>query len=868
MKYLLSALFCFLSVVGHAQRKQSLDRGWKFHRGAAVNAETPEFDDSKWRTLTVPHDFSMEPAFDSQDYRQRNAAWSAVQVGPFSRMSIGDWDTGQTVGGEGWYRNTFSLPIQGNASLDTYLSQTEVNIRFDGVYNQAKVWVNGVKAAVNVYGYMPFVVNLNSILADKKNRRQNDERFITVAVKAVNEGLNSRWYAGSGIFRHVWMETTDKLHLNEWDTFVDGTELINKGKDANVKVFAKVFNEENRAMSGTFCVDILDVQGAVVGHGEHSFEVGGNATDGVDVATEIKVSSPTLWSLDNPYRYTAKVYLSKSGEEKDALFIPFGIRTLSFSAEEGFKLNGKSLKLYGGCVHHDNGLLGAAGIDRADVRKVELMKAQGYNAVRCSHNLPTEAFLNACDSLGLLVIDEVFDQWEEAKRPNDYSQYFRRNHNDDMALMVRRDRNHPSVIMWSIGNEIAQRADIPRGKEIALELNLVINNNDGTRPTTIAVNSFWDRPQFKWETDSHRAFDNVEVGGYNYEWRHYEADHDSFPDRIIYGSESYPNEMAQNWNLVEKHPYILGDFVWTAIDYVGEAGLGHTFERSDNRWIQFLSWPWFNAWCGDLDLIGDKKPQSYYRDVLWRRSPIAMAVRPSVPDGEHEDVNGWGWTAEENHWNWQAQAYAKGEYLPVELRSENYQTTNVVGNLRHNVNAHRSDSLRVNVYSRAPRVQLLVNDSIMGEKDTDPDTYTATFTVAYEPGSLKAKTVPQGRKEKADSVEFVTALQPARIVLKADRTTISSSHNDLSYVQICIEDEEGHLCPTAELPLDISVEGAANVIAGTGHPYDMHSFRSLRPTTFRGKALAIIQPQDKAGTVTLTVKAQGFEPAQLTIDLQ
>ena len=184
------------------------------------------------------------------------------------------------------------------------------------------------------------------------------------------------------------------------------------------------------------------------------------------------------------------------------------------------------------------------------------------------------------------------------------------------------------------------------------------------------------------------------------------------------------------------------------------------------------------------------------------------------------------------------------------------------------VNAHRSDSLRVNVYSRAPRVQLLVNDSIMGEKDTDPDTYTATFTVAYEPGSLKAKTVPQGRKEKADSVEFVTALQPARIVLKADRTTISSSHNDLSYVQICIEDEEGHLCPTAELPLDISVEGAANVIAGTGHPYDMHSFRSLRPTTFRGKALAIIQPQDKAGTVTLTVKAQGFEPAQLTIDLQ
>ena len=878
MKYILSvAMFCMLSVAGYAQRKQSLDRGWKFHRGGAVNAEVPEFDDSKWRTLTVPHDFSMEAVFDTLDYRQRNASWSAVQVGPFSRLSIGDWDTGQTVGGEGWYRNTFSLPIQGNASLDTYLSQTHVNLRFDGVYNQAEVWVNGVKAAVNVYGYMPFVVNLNTILEDKKNRRPNNERFITVAVKAVNEGLNSRWYAGSGIFRHVWMETTDKLHLDEWDTFVDGSELINKGKDANVKVFAKVFNEADRSAMGTLCVDILDREGIVVGHGEQEFEVGAHAKGGKEVATEMMVKTPILWSLENPYRYTAKVYLSKSGEEKDALYIPFGIRTLSFSATEGFKLNGNPLKLYGGCVHHDNGLLGAAGIDRADIRKVELMKAQGYNAVRCSHNLPTEAFLNACDSLGMLVIDEVFDQWEEAKRSNDYSRYFRQNHNDDMALMVRRDRNHPSVIMWSIGNEIAQRADVPRGKEIAIELNLVANNNDGTRPTTIAVNSFWDRPKFTWEADSHRAFDNVEVGGYNYEWKHYEADHDSFPDRIMYGSESFPKEMAQNWNLVNKHPYLIGDFVWTAIDYLGEAGLGHALERSDNRWIQFLSWPWFNAWCGDLDLVGEKKPQSYYRDVLWNRSKLAMAVRPAVTDGEYEDVNGWGWTAEENHWNWEARALSgssqtngasRAEYLPVDIRPENYQTTNVAGNIRHNPNGHRSDSLLVHVYSREPRVQLLINDSIMGEKDTDPETYTATFVVAYEPGSLKAMTVPQTKKEKPDSLEFVTALKPAKIVLTADRASISASHNDLSYVTISIEDEEGHLCPTAEIPVEITFSGKAKVVAGTGHPYDMHSFRSLHPTTFRGKAVAIVQPQDETGEVTLTVRAKGLEEGQLTLEMK
>ena len=291
-----------------AQRKASLDTGWKFHRGDVVNAEVAEYDDSKWRTLTVPHDFSMEPAFDPSDERQRLANWSEIQVGPFSRLSVGNWDTGQTVGGTGWYRKTFLLPIQGNATLDTYLSQTNVNIRFDGVYNQAEVWVNGVKAAVNVYGYMPFVINLNKILSDAKNRRTNNEPVVTVAVKAVNEGLNSRWYAGSGIFRHVWLETTEKLHLDEWDTYVDGSELINKGKDANVKVFAKVFNEDTRSAVTQFCVDILDAGGNTVAHQEKEFTISASNTAGADVAVEMDVKAPHLWSVEDPYRYTAKVY--------------------------------------------------------------------------------------------------------------------------------------------------------------------------------------------------------------------------------------------------------------------------------------------------------------------------------------------------------------------------------------------------------------------------------------------------------------------------------------------------------------------------------------------------------------------------------
>jgi len=857
-KFFLSLLFLLSILPMTAQRKASLDMDWRFRRGGTINAEQMDYDDLRWHLVTVPHDFSMEPLVNVAG----DARMADVQVGPFSKLSIGNWDTGQTVGGEGWYRKTVALPVEGNTSMDTYLSQTRVSIRFDGIYNQSEVWVNGVKAASNVYGYMPFVVCLNEILADKRNRDARNEREVTIAVKAVNEGLNSRWYAGSGIFRHVWLETTEMLHLDEWDTYVDGSELINKGKDANVKVFAKVFNETNRTRVVTLHVDLLDDQEKVVAQNDLEFEVPAMKKDGFEVATEMTVKEPRLWSVDQPYRYRARVSIHTSGEEKDALLIPFGIRSIQFSAEEGFKLNGKQLKLYGGCVHHDNGLLGGAAIDRAEVRKVEVLKAQGFNAVRCSHNLPSEAFLHACDSLGMLVIDEVFDQWEEAKRPDDYSQYFARDCKKDMALMVRRDRNHPSVIMWSIGNEIAQRADVPRGKEIALELNLAANNEDRTRPTTMAVNSFWDRPLFTWEKDVHRVFDNIEIGGYNYEWRHYVADHDSFPDRIMYGSESFPKEMAQNWNLVDKNPYIIGDFVWTAIDYLGEAGLGHTYERSDNQWIQLLSWPWFNSWCGDLDLIGNKKPQSYYRDVLWKRSKLSMAIRPSVTEGEYEDVSLWGWTAEENHWN-----FEKG-YLPIELRPENYQVTNVVGHLKHDVNGYRSDSLRVNVYSREPRVRLLVNDSVVGEKSTDPETYTATFTVAYEPGSIKAMTVPQTRKATADSLEYVTALTPARIVLKADREVISASHNDLSYIEIQIEDEEGHLCPTAEIPLEIIVIGKANVVAGTGHPYDMKSFRSLTPTTFRGKALAIVQPQNEQGEVTLVVRGKGVEEAQITVEMR
>ena len=881
-KTIIMAVCLLTAITAPAQRKSSLETGWKFHRGGAINAEMVDCDDSAWRTVTLPHDYSMEPAIDVTDARpRREQGWDDVQTGPFTRLNFGDSDQGQTVGGEGWYRKTLVLPVATGETLDDYLGRTNVSILFDGIYNQAEVWVNGQKAAMNVHGYMPFAVSLNEVLKHKAYRL-SDEREVRIAVRSLNTDYNSRWYTGSGIYRRVWLVTTGKQHLDPWDVFVDGSQLT-KGKDARVTVTARVFNDEARDVTGNVNVEILDAGGNTVASTTQPFHASATANGrlddkGVEMTAEVTVKAAHRWSDTDPYRYTARLSVVAGGTKTDELDIPFGIRTLEFSAKEGFKLNGKQVKLKGGCVHHDNGLLGSAAIERAEVRKAELLKAQGFNAVRCSHNMPTEAFLNACDSLGLMVIDEVFDQWEVPKRPDDYSRFFSKekqqivdgkivnvgttNFEYDAALMVRRDRNHPSVIIWSIGNEIYQRGT-PRGQEIARIIGRTIKNLDSTRPTTLANCTYWDQPGKTWEDDSPGAFEDVDLAAYNYTTQYYAADHEKFPERIIVGTESYPGGMAGNWNFIDEHPYVIGDFVWTAIDYVGEAGIGHTFERSDEGWVQLMSWPWFNAWCGDIDLIGDKKPQSYYRDVLWGRSKIEMAVRPAIPEGEHEDVRGWGWTAEERHWNWD-------NYLPIELRPENYQIASTIRMVKHDVNARRSDSLRVNVYSREKRVRLLVNGRTAGEKEVNPGNYTASFMVAYEPGELRAEVVGKAsRHTQPASVTFNTAKTPAAIQLKACDGEVSSSHNDLAYIAISIVDEDGHLCPTAELPLNIETSGVKHVaVAGTGHPFDMKSFRSLKPKSFRGKAILIIQPQDEQGKVNVKVTSPGLSEGEYEIELR
>lgn len=802
----LIACLMMVSVDSYASgRKTCMDEGWKFYRGCVSNAEQPFFDDAGWRVINLPHDWSVEPLPLQRD---------GLTVGPFSRLSVGGSDIGQTVGGEGWYRKKFVIQPEDADKVHT--------LYFEGAYNQAEVWINGRKACFNPYGYIPFKINLNEYC--KVPGEVN-----TIAVKVINEGQNSRWYAGSGIYRHVWLIKTDKVHLDEWDTFVDASKV--QGRKAEVKLHTVVHNADMKEEDVELLVSLVSPQGKEVCSSAKLIKMDGN--DETAVSLSFLIDKPSLWSVETPNLYAASITVKSGNEVSDAIRIPFGIRTLEFSAGEGFLLNGKPLKLYGGCLHHDNGLLGAVAIDRAEERKVELMKANGYNAVRCSHNLPSEHFLHTCDRLGLLVIDEVFDQWQQPKRPEDYHRYFDEWGEHDMSVMIRRDRNHPSIILWSIGNEIAERAD-SIGVEIARKLAGLVKGLDDTRPITAAINSFWDRGHFTWEKDSERAFRYLDVSGYNYLWGEYEKDHEKFPDRVMYGSESVPKDAAQNWNLIDRHPYLVGDFVWTAIDYLGEAGLGHTLELAPGEGgTHLMGWPWYNAWCGDIDLCGDKKPQSYYRDVLWRQREISMAVQPPVAPGKREDVSVWGWKNELLSWNWQGR---------------------------------EGQAMTVNVYSRAPKVKLYLNGKPVGEKEVNPDTYTASFEVPYEPGQLKAVNLMK-KKETASAV-LTTAGAPACIRLTADRLRIKADRNDLAYVKIEVLDKDGLPVPDSVLPLKIGFSGKGSVIAsGNGSMNDMESFRSLTPKTFRGKAIAIVQPTGEEGTVRLTVSAEGLPEASVEIEI-
>ena len=573
---------------------------------------------------------------------------------------------------------------------------------------------------------------------------------------------------------------------------------------------------------------IYSPDGLVVSQSESTIQtISGKNTEAEQL---LEVITPARWSVDSPNLYKAVTEIRFNGKTVDQKTTTFGIRSIEFSVEKGFLLNGERVLLKGGCMHHDNGPLGSAAIDRAEERRVELMKKFGFNAIRTSHNLPSATFLDACDRLGVLVIDEAFDQWQRPKNPDDYSVYFNQFHKQDLEAMVLRDRNHPSVIIWSIGNEINERAD-SLGLVITKNLSGIIKALDTTRPVTSAICEFWDIKGKPWE-DTSAAFDLLDVGGYNYQWRRYESDHEKSPNRMIIGTESTAKDALKSWLMVEKHPYVLGDFVWTSMDYLGESGIGHAITDTEGKSPFSPQWPWYNAYCGDIDICGFKKPQSHFRDVVWKISNLEMAVHAPIPTGMKEVVSYWGWPNELQSWNWTGQEGSK---------------------------------MLVNVYSNYPEIRLELNGKVIDAKTVSADTtLTTTFEVPYEAGELKAIGLKDGKEVESKVIK--TTGKAAQIRLTADRSSINASRNDLSYVTVEILDEAGVLVPDAHPLVQFKVEGAGEIAAvENGNPMDMKSFRSPQVSSFNGRSLVILRPSGTAGAIKLKAESAGLSGTEITV---
>jgi len=799
-------------------RMQPFNENWRFYRGDAAGAEAANFDDGKWRVLDVPHDWSIEDISALSD-DGKGAIWtdgiSPVRTGPFDMYaSEGQGATGWTVGGIGWYRKIFEkpqIPTGGRAEL-----------RFEGAYMNCDVWLNGTHLGNHPYGYTEFAYDVTSLLKEGNN---------IVAVRVKNTGRNSRWYSGSGIFRKVWLSVAGEVHIPAHGIYVTYPQVSKRTAQIHTEITVKNGGSTNK--HGIVRLRLVDVTGVTVA--ESQSPVIANTGDPVVAICILELKNPRLWSPADPHLYRVDALVEINGKVADAASLYIGVRKVEVDATNGLRINGESIKLRGGCVHHDNGPLGSACIPRAEERRVEILKENAFNAIRTSHNPPSRDFLDACDRLGMLVIDEAFDCWESGnKNPEDYHLYFKDWWQRDLESMIVRDRNHPSVILWSIGNEINERAE-PRGIEIGKALAAYAHKLDPTRKVTAAICHAWDHPGQTWQ-DLQPAFTYLDVGGYNYQWTEYEKDHAKFSERIMVGTESFPNQAFENWRAVEANPYVLGDFVWTAIDYLGESGIGHATIKNGQGADSFsMPYPWFNSYCGDIDLIGNKKPQSWFRDVVWRKSKIEMAVQRPVPDRWTEHISMWGWSDELRSWTWPG-----FENFPMKVR----------------------------VYTRGDEVKLRMNGKeVASQKLVEQDALAAEFSVPYAPGELQAEAYQSG--QQIGVVTFNTVGAAHKLVLTPDRPRMKTSRDDLSYVMVTVADEEGRTLPDAVVPVSFELTGTAEIAAvGNANPKDISSFRQPHCSTFHGACVVVVRPTgNTAGAVHLRAVSPGLEEANIQLEL-
>ena len=769
------------------------------------------------------------------------------------RLPSGDAASGYFPAGTWQYRRVLELPADD--------AGTSVSLEFEGIYRDALVYVNDGLAAHRPGGYSDFVVPVDHLL------RFSEPNELKVEARTHED---SRWYPGAGIYRSVWLLQAGPVHIAPGGLQVHAPEI-----DDDVAAVAVAVDVRNRSVATSSAVvrtELLDRDGSIVTFDEATVTT--VPGDTVTVRRRLYVTRPRRWGPDDPYLYTCRVALLAGDEVLDEESTTFGIRSLTADPVRGLRINGEPVLLRGACVHHDNGPLGAATIDRAEERRVELLKAAGFNAIRSAHNPLSKPMLAACDRAGLLVMDEAFDMWEEPKSEDDYALRFSDWWEADIEAMVRKDVNHPSVILYSIGNEIPE-VGRPHGARLGRALAEKVRSLDGTRLVTQAVSGLLvggaelfaelrneiDGSMTDEETGVNTALTNLadrlnklmlspvvaansaetlsylDVAGYNYMDSRYELDGGLYPNRVIVGSETHAAAIATGWAEVVRLPHLIGDFTWTGWDYLGEAGIGRVeySEQGEPPPSQSFmgGYPWLTAWCGDIDITGHRRPQSYYREIVFGlRADPYVAVRRPEHHGQAPHSTPWSWSDAVSSWSWDG---SEGARVTVE------------------------------VYADADEVELVLNGQSLGRRPAGPGhRFTAEFETVFEPGLLEAVALRAG--EEVGRVGVRSASGPVLLEAIVDRPVIGAHPGDLAFVDLTLVDGAGSLHSSADRMIHVEVDGPGGLQAlGSANPAGTEGFTSASCTTFDGRALAVIRPTGE-GRITVTATADGCEPQRLEID--
>ncbi|ONH50302.1 glycoside hydrolase [Frankia sp. CcI49] len=740
------------------------------------------------------------------------------------------------------YEKTFDVPAE-------WRDKT-VAVEFEGVYRDAMVYVNGDFTAQRPNGYSPFSLTLDPFL------RFGQRNVIRVELRAHDD---SRWYTGAGIYRNTWLGVADPVHIPFGGVQVRTSDIERDLAVAAVHV--EVANPLRHAVTVRVHSEIRDAAGRSTSRSSIPLTV----LPGEPAIARLRhyVTHPQLWDVDEPSLYSVQaVVTDESGAQLDEAAATFGFRTVQVDPVNGLRLNGRTVKLRGGCVHHDHGPLGAAAIDRAEYRRAEILKAAGFNAVRSGHNTISPAFLDACDRVGLLVMDELADVWTESKTSHDAALTFPEWWERDIEAMIRKDFNHPSVIMYSIGNEILE-VGRPLGSAWGRRIADKVRSLDASRLVTNAVNGLLaatdvllgtsptDEPfdiNVILSKDGVSAFgaselvtrrteethSQADVCGINYSEARYSLDAQLFPERILVGSETFPGALDVLWELVEKHPQVIGDFAWTAWDHLGEAGVGRPVYADDADQPTGLvsPYPWLLSGAGTIDITGRRRPISYWRETVWglRTEPYIAVHRPQF-HGRQVRLTAWSWDDALESWNW---AVAPGSPIIVD------------------------------VYSDADEVELHLNERLLGKASVGAvKSCIARFETAYEPGTLTAVAYRDGLEVGRASLR--SGQGDLRLVASIDRDQIAADGTDLAYVEIAIADESGTVANEVEALVSLRVDGAAELVGfASARPDNTEPFGSDAHTTYEGRVLAILRPT-RPGRILLTAEADDLPGTSVSV---